>query len=664
MASIIVPFGKKTKKKNEALTKFINAKLGRGDFKSIEIFPDEDFFLVKFIIDDKDVSEKIVIADMPKNINGHFQSLLKNKLNDSYYYISLLESFFKDNSGKLQEDLYLYYSSICEGLAVNLIDMSNIRITYKDEENIVFNKKININFAQEKRLYNESYEIDFDKFFNFVSEQINKSIQTLVRQTNKKTKENAWDVEKNAVGKEVIKKLKENKIFNGWNWHNEDICINIGAFEFKYNLSPNRFYDSNIRFSESKINSIGIKKYFIDIKAKEALIESICKRTLKSLENKKIYCAKKQLEKQFSKYYDEYNKEVKPYLHGERKLEFMEFRYILFPDSKNMYLDCDLFNYKSNGEKEKIVFTEKYLKVMKYVDMKKYQSCKEYVKNYIEEHHINIEYLSGEGFLFGKTNVRLRIDGMDGFVEKEVNVPFFKDSVVDWRKQFDVVLKEMISEHRVSFENKRRKFMEEYSEFIGHLISKEIINFVHKNDRYVTENMIVSGVRNRKTRASHEPTYTENCGCFYMYSAEEVEKIIEKMVSRKVLTKHKLSGDYGDFYIYKPNYSLIKDLLKTYPYDIKDILKKIKKKQLLNDDEAFCYLEYINKKESKTINDYLSLFDLIKLKGFSIVYRDDLISSFKDAPLELEALIKMKIKTEEIAEYRKIYREINKIIIG
>ena len=90
MASIIVPFGKKTKKKNEALTKFINAKLGRGDFKSIEIFPDEDFFLVKFIIDDKDVSEKIVIADMPKNINGHFQSLLKNKLNDSYYYISLL----------------------------------------------------------------------------------------------------------------------------------------------------------------------------------------------------------------------------------------------------------------------------------------------------------------------------------------------------------------------------------------------------------------------------------------------------------------------------------------------------------------------------------------------------------------------------------------------
>jgi hypothetical protein len=54
--------------------------LGRGDFKSIEIFPDEDFFLVKFIIDDKDVSEKIIIADMPKNINGHFQSLLKNKL--------------------------------------------------------------------------------------------------------------------------------------------------------------------------------------------------------------------------------------------------------------------------------------------------------------------------------------------------------------------------------------------------------------------------------------------------------------------------------------------------------------------------------------------------------------------------------------------------------
>jgi hypothetical protein len=149
-----------------------------------------------------------------------------------------------------------------------------------------------------------------------------------------------------------------------------------------------------------------------------------------------------------------------------------------------------------------------------------------------------------------------------------------------------------------------------------------------------------------------------------MYSTEEVEKIIEKMVSRKVLTKHKLSGDYGDFYIYKPNYSLIKDLLKTYPYDIKDILKKVKKKQLLNDDEAFCYLEYINKKESKTINDYLSLFDLIKLKGFSIVYRDDLISSFKGAPLELEALIKMKIKTEEIAEYRKIYREINKIIIG
>ena len=66
----------------------------------------------------------------------------------------------------------------------------------------------------------------------------------------------------------------------------------------------------------------------------------------------------------------------------------------------------------------------------------------------------------------------------------------------------------------------------------------------------------------------------------------------------------------------------------------------------------------------KTINDYLSLFALIKLKGFSIVYRDDLISSFKGAPLELEALIKMKIKTEEIAEYRKIYREINKIIIG
>ena len=52
MASIIVPFGKKTKKKNEALTKFINAKLGRGDFKSIEFLPDEDFFLVKFIIDD------------------------------------------------------------------------------------------------------------------------------------------------------------------------------------------------------------------------------------------------------------------------------------------------------------------------------------------------------------------------------------------------------------------------------------------------------------------------------------------------------------------------------------------------------------------------------------------------------------------------------------
>ena len=665
MASIIVPFGKKTKKKNEALTKFINAKLGRGDFKSIEIFPDEDFFLVKFIIDDKNVSEKIIIADMPKNIKGHLQNLLKNKLNDPSYYMSLLESFFKDNGDKLQEELYLYYSSICEGLSLNLSSINNINLIYKNKLDMIFKRGIILNFYNAERLYDNNYEISFDRIFEFLSEAINESMPSFVKEINKNTKKQIIMEEINFIEDEVIEKLQKEKIFDGWDWNEETISINIDSFQFKHCINVHKFYDEkDIKFIETKINSMGIKDYDLKDPSETELINNICKKILKSLENKKIYCAKKQLEKQFSKYYDEYNKEVKSYLHGERKLEFMEFRYILFPDSKNMYLDCDLFNYKSNGEKEKIVFTEKYLKVMKYVDMKKYQSCKEYVKNYIEEHHINIEYLSGEGFLFGKTNVRLRIDGMDGFIEKEVNVPFFKDSVVDWRKQLDIVLKEMISEHRVSFENKRRKFMEDYSEFIGHLISKEIINFVHKNDRYVTENMIVSGVRNRKTRASHEPTYTENCGCFYMYSTEEVEKIIEKMVSRKVLTKHKLSGDYGDFYIYKPNYSLIKDLLKTYPYDIKDILKKVKKKQLLNDDEAFCYLDYINKKESKTINDYLSLFDLIKLKGFSIVYRDDLIGSFKGAPLELEALIKMKIKTEEIAEYRKIYREINKIIIG
>lgn len=187
------------------------------------------------------------------------------------------------------------------------------------------------------------------------------------------------------------------------------------------------------------------------------------------------------------------------------------------------------------------------------------------------------------------------------------------------------------------------------------------IKFVEQNEKYVTETMILSAIRNRSNRSgsSSEPIYTENCGKFSLYSSDEIKQVIRRLVQSGALLKRRISGMYGSYYIYKINSEIVHYFKTTSEYQLKEMAKKVDR---LNDEEAEYYFRYFQSKEQTQMGDYLELLKLSKVKGFRSLYQEEFVKAFINAPKEFFLLLKMKIEIEEDVKIKKLYKEIYKLM--
>lgn len=363
--------------------------------------------------------------------------------------------------------------------------------------------------------------------------------------------------------------------------------------------------------------------------------------------------------------YEKYNNSVNLLLFGCDKSDVAKVKYfVTFPDVDTVFVNGELLEGYLNNNYGKyalhVNFSDNYEKVSQSFKYKKASSCMEYFYELLNKYNLKIEFKYGDGLLFGNTFILATYAGIcKGFL---LNMPYYKDSVLDWKKKIKEYFSMIEENLKNEYNNKLEKALFNYPLFFGMYLPRAIAEVIQKNPKYITENVIASILRNSSDRSSFNISYTKDCSKFKLFKALEIKDVLEKMVDSGLIIKQQKTSDFGAYYIYHSG----KDSnLLSYKYSptYKEVLSKLKKNiEPITDDECLIIFNEFKTSEIHSLKDYLYLLKLVENKGFLCFYKDELILSFKDCPLEIIELIKMKYKTETDTEIKKTYRLISKMV--
>lgn len=659
MDGVIVKIDKKDKSYS-LLLDYIREELNFPKLKSFELFESPDIFYVVAKKEGCTERHRFELENFTTKLKNQFLSLYEKYLADPRYKSNFWNAFVNDKFDFIREEIYLYFKNIFPEANFNLLDKNILNVTFNEDLNIE-DISVQVN-PKQVNLHSENLlQKIIDNYIENITDIVTKKVKSL----NDTSKQRAKTCAINNCINDVLEIVNKKKIFRDWTLFSNFIVSKDNQFKENFNLT--KIIDSSAFKKQEYFlyKKLGIKEFRFSYTGD--YIDFLVKKVIEHFKDKSIYRIHDLSHiNAVNDIYEKYNNSVNLLLFGCDKSDVAKVKYfVTFPDVDTVFVKGELFEGYLNNNYGKyalhVNFSDNYEKVSQSFKYKKASSCIDYFYELLDKYNFKIEFKYGDGLLFGDTFILATFhDTCKGFL---LNMPYYKDSVLDWKKKIKEYFSMIEENLKNEYNNKLEKALFNYPLFFGMYLPRAIAEVIQKNPKYITENVIASILRNSSDRFSFNISYTKDCGKFKLFKALEIKDVLEKMVDSELITKQQKIGDFGAYYIYHIGKDI--DILSyKYNLSLKEIFSKLKKNfsEFLTDDECFTIFEYFKSKHTHTLNDYLYLVKLIENKGFLCFYRDEVILSFKDCPLEIVELIKMKYKTETDTEIKKTYRLISKMV--
>lgn len=658
MDGVIVKIDKKDKSYS-LLLDYIREELNFPKLKSFELFESPDIFYVVAKKEGCTERHRFELENFTTKLKNQFLSLYEKYLADPRYKSNFWNAFVNDKFDVIREEIYLYFKNIFQEANFNLLDKNMLNITFNDDINI---EDISVQVSPKQvNLHSENLlQKIIDNYIENITDIVTKKVKSL----NDTSKQRAKTCAINNCINDVLEVINKKKIFRDWTLFSNFIVSKDNQFKENFNLT--KIIDSSTFKKEEYFlyKKLEIKEFKFSYT--RDYIDFLVKKVIEHFKDRSIYRIHDLSHiNAVNDIYEKYNNSVNLLLFGCDKSDVAKVKYfVTFPDVDTVFVNGELLEGYLNNNYGKyalhVNFSDNYEKVSQSFKYKKASSCMEYFYELLNKYNLKIDFKYGDGLLFGDTFILATYAGIcKGFL---LNMPYYKDSVLSWKKkikeEFSLIKEKLEDEYN----SKIHEALHNYPSFFGMYLPRAIAEVIQKNPKYITENVITSVLRNASDRSGFYISYTKECCNFNLFKALEIKDVLEKMVDSGLITKQQKTSDFGAYYIYHSG----KDSnLLSYKYSptYKEVLSKLKKNiEPITDDECLIIFNEFKTSEIHSLKDYLYLLKLVENKGFLCFYKDELILSFKDCPLEIIELIKMKYKTETDTEIKKTYRLISKMV--
>ena len=285
------------------------------------------------------------------------------------------------------------------------------------------------------------------------------------------------------------------------------------------------------------------------------------------------------------------------------------------------------------------------------VSSKRYQQAEAFLREIFNvpkpEMPLPIKYVSGQGLLYGTTNVVYKDNGIDGLYFKW-QTPAYSDGLTTWKEQAKKNWKELNDTIQKKLEERDKELKARLASFLDSYLAHDVAEFVLANEEYVTANATIDALRGLNQRLYANLEDTNGCGQYNLISKDEIQQLIRKMIGQGLFYTRTLRGTYGRFEILKVGE--LGSLLSMYTINEKvtsEDIVRAENSPVKSDWKAEQIFDHIRAKKDLAMTDYMTILNLIPAKGFVCKRYDDLISFMQDAPKEVRTLVTMKKTVEE-----------------
>lgn len=246
----------------------------------------------------------------------------------------------------------------------------------------------------------------------------------------------------------------------------------------------------------------------------------------------------------------------------------------------------------------------------------------------------------------------------------------YTDSVTTWRKDLAKNLVQIDKEFVRLATERKQNLMNDYSDYVNSFLVRDIIEFVSKNEDYITPRAVTQALRGTAISLNAPIIRTENCGRYSFFSADDVDCKIDMLIQNKVLISKTIKGTYGDFDILKipQTVSSVLPELKEACLEMEaawsekksmEIQKKIRTKQSLTDPEADQYLQHnLLRNKDFGIAEYMELFYMISNLAILEKYEDRIICIFNSVPDIVKQYVKLQYSQIQELRIKRIVKKI------
>lgn len=557
--------------------------------------------------------------------------------------------FFEKHKDKIQNvAIRLTNMGLFENVSIKIGKKSFI-VSYK----IIFTYEIIVKYNEVKQyLINDIY--DFDALENFILSKLKKEKLNIVNRNNNKFLQNAKDNLKSKLEKDLPEEIcayecKHGKLYYNKNqvlWQYDGCSYSIKTIQLKHQ-DIDRFKPQIERNGEEYI--LCSYDYIYD-EILSCLKDDYLDKILKSkinLDNRKY---NKKILSRYKYLCDLHNSHSND-LNGIKNKKFSIKASFPFDKPEKCIYKTSFGNFEIKDEKIIEKLSEETIKNIELLTNKKYLSVEKFILEKFKS--FSDLKIKAEGpMLISDCDITIKQN--QDFKSYKYTFIDYNTSVTEFKKEFNKYFNSIVKDFKKFIKSIEIDAVNRDKDIYENFIYKDILDFVNKNESYITANATTQALRGVSVQLNAHVNLTDNCGKYKIYTNDEVLGCIDKLIFKQFIRTVQLKGTYGRFNILKRTN---KPFYET-TCDMKEINRKIKHNLELTDSEALYFFNC--KKEDLDNNDYLNLLNLIHSKGFICIYYDEYIQLMKTSPNEVKNFIKMKIAMEEDKNVCKILKDITK----
>ena len=260
----------------------------------------------------------------------------------------------------------------------------------------------------------------------------------------------------------------------------------------------------------------------------------------------------------------------------------------------------------------------------------------------------------GKGILLGDTEFELRHNNGYKHIAKYYGNGL-ADSFESWSNDIISILTEA---EKICVEKETKhttELIKSFQKHIGDYLSYDIVDFVKKNNQYITPPAIEEALRGRKVSLGTNITTTPACGRYKMLEEGIIKERVYDLCDAGVLFSKEVKNTYGLWYNII-HVSKNTDLYLSQPLESRSSIEEIESKEERTSAETYGLWEA--EKNPADMENNLRTIDLLRDYSFACRKTDEIIDYFLNAPSETTAYMKMLEDTEEDMTMKRILKRI------